>query len=78
MNCGGNFVISAWRQIFFGNSFALDSFAVILAAILMPQPKIANAATPADLGYSMPAEWEKHEATWLGWPHNASDWPGKI
>ena len=44
----------------------------------MPQPKIANAATPAEHGYSMPAEWEKHEATWLGWPHNASDWPGKF
>jgi agmatine deiminase len=26
----------------------------------------------------MPAEWEKHEATWLGWPHNRMDWPGKI
>ena len=26
----------------------------------------------------MPAEWEPHEATWLGWPHNASDWPGKF
>ncbi len=26
----------------------------------------------------MPAEWEPHEAVWLGWPHNASDWPGKI
>lgn len=26
----------------------------------------------------MPAEWESHEAVWLGWPHNASDWPGKI
>ena len=26
----------------------------------------------------MPAEWEPHAATWLGWPHNASDWPGKI
>ena len=34
--------------------------------------------TPAELGYSMPAEWEKHEATWLGWPHNESDWPEKI
>ena len=44
----------------------------------MPQLKIANAATSAELGYSMPAEWEKHEATWLGWPHNASDWPGKF
>lgn len=34
--------------------------------------------TPAELGYTMPAEWEKHEATWLGWPHNESDWPGKL
>ncbi|MDQ2869547.1 MAG: agmatine deiminase family protein, partial [Acidobacteriota bacterium] len=28
-------------------------------------------------GFSMPAEWEPHEATWIGWPHNASDWPGR-
>ena len=34
--------------------------------------------TPAALGYSMPAEWDRHEATWIGWPHNASDWPDKI
>jgi agmatine deiminase len=26
----------------------------------------------------MPAEWEPHEATWLAWPHNKSDWPGKF
>jgi len=26
----------------------------------------------------MPAEWAPHAATWLGWPHNASDWPGKF
>ena len=26
----------------------------------------------------MPAEWEPHEATWIGWPHNRSDWPGKF
>jgi agmatine deiminase len=34
--------------------------------------------TPRDLGYRMPAEWEPHEATWLAWPHNAEDWPGKF
>ena len=34
--------------------------------------------TPAELGYSMPAEWEPHEATWLGWPHHPTDWPGKL
>ena len=26
----------------------------------------------------MPAEWEPHAATWLAWPHNAEDWPGKF
>jgi agmatine deiminase len=26
----------------------------------------------------MPAEWEKHDATWVGWPHHTSDWPGKF
>ena len=26
----------------------------------------------------VPAEWEPHEATWLGWPHNKEDWPGKF
>ena len=34
--------------------------------------------TPHSLGYRMPAEWEPHEGTWLGWPQNASDWPGKF
>ena len=34
--------------------------------------------TPAALGFSMPAEWEQHEATWIGWPHNPTDWPGKL
>jgi agmatine deiminase len=33
---------------------------------------------PSDLVYRIPAEWEKHEATWIGWPHNKNDWPGKI
>ena len=28
--------------------------------------------------YRMPAEWEPHEATWIGWPHNLTDWPGKF
>jgi agmatine deiminase len=35
-------------------------------------------ATPRALGYRMPAEWEPHTATWLAWPHNRSDWPGKF
>ena len=28
--------------------------------------------------WRMPAEWEPHEATWLAWPHEKSDWPGKF
>ncbi len=34
--------------------------------------------TPHELGYRMPAEWDRHEATWLAWPHNPEDWPGKF
>jgi len=34
--------------------------------------------TPAQLGFRMPAEWEPHEATWIAWPHNREDWPGKF
>jgi agmatine deiminase len=34
--------------------------------------------TPYAEGYAMPAEWEPHAATWLAWPHEASDWPGKF
>jgi agmatine deiminase len=29
-------------------------------------------------GFRMPAEWDRHEATWLAWPHEESDWPGKF
>jgi agmatine deiminase len=43
-----------------------------------PRTTSARAQTPARLGFRMPAEWEPHEATWIGWPHNRTDWPGKI
>jgi agmatine deiminase len=26
----------------------------------------------------MPAEWERHRATWIAWPHHEPDWPGKF
>jgi agmatine deiminase len=26
----------------------------------------------------MPAEWEPHSATWIAWPHNPNDWPGRF
>ncbi|HTA57787.1 MAG TPA: agmatine deiminase family protein [Candidatus Baltobacteraceae bacterium] len=33
---------------------------------------------PGEMGFRMPAEWERHEGTWLGWPHELTDWPGKF
>src|ERR1700704_897135 len=30
------------------------------------------------LSCRMPAEWERHEATWMAWPHYRGDWPGKF
>ena len=35
---------------------------------------MARAGLPA--GFRWPAEWERHEATWLSWPHNPETWPG--
>ncbi len=34
--------------------------------------------TPRALGFRMPAEWEPHEATWIAWPHERTDWPGRF
>jgi agmatine deiminase len=39
---------------------------------------VPHTETPHALGFRMPAEWEPHEATWLGWPHELTDWPGKF
>jgi agmatine deiminase len=44
----------------------------------MPLATQTNVAPPKAPTWSLPAEWEPHAATWLTWPHNASDWPGKF
>src|ERR1700694_4237514 len=44
----------------------------------MTVSKTGTWQSPASLGFSMPAEWEPHEATWIGWPHNPTDWPDKL
>jgi agmatine deiminase len=44
----------------------------------LPKKALTLPDTPAALGYRMPAEWEPHEATWIAWPHNRTDWPGKF
>lgn len=48
------------------------------SAVRSRRPSLAPAATPYELGYRMPAEWEPHAATWLAWPHEPTDWPGKF
>ncbi|MEK6321764.1 MAG: agmatine deiminase family protein [Acidobacteriota bacterium] len=42
------------------------------------EAEIAKRVVPREAGFRMPAEWESHEATWIGWPHNRTDWPGKF
>src|SRR5262252_3931899 len=50
----------------------------MLRGLFFMNRALKTTETPAQLGFSMPAEWEKHEATWLGWPHNPTDWPDKL
>jgi agmatine deiminase len=40
----------------------------------------ANASRSAGeaAGVRWPAEWERHDATWIAWPHHEPDWPGKL
>jgi agmatine deiminase len=40
--------------------------------------KSPNALTPAALGYYMPAEWQRHTATWLSWPKDPETWPDRV
>ncbi|MBT1702629.1 agmatine deiminase family protein [Chryseosolibacter indicus] len=37
-----------------------------------------NSFIPKEHGYYFPAEFAKHTATWLSWPHKEASWPGKI
>ena len=47
-----------------------------LARVVSPG---ADATPAADAGkVRWPAEWEKHDATWIAWPHHEPDWPGKF
>ncbi|MGH9399358.1 MAG: agmatine deiminase family protein [Thermoanaerobaculia bacterium] len=43
-----------------------------------PTPAAPRATTPSTESYRLPAEWEPHAGTWIGWPHNRTDWPGKF
>jgi agmatine deiminase len=37
-----------------------------------------SSSIPREQGYYFPAEFSKHTATWLSWPHKEASWPGKI
>ncbi len=37
-----------------------------------------STSTPAALGYAMPPEWARHEATWLSWPKDPVTWPDRV
>jgi agmatine deiminase len=39
---------------------------------------IFSGQNPKSLGYYFPAEFAKHDAVWLSWPHKEESWPGKI
>ncbi|MEX0883024.1 MAG: agmatine deiminase family protein [Cyclobacteriaceae bacterium] len=41
-------------------------------------PPSGPTVLPVELGYYFPAEFSKHEATWLSWPHKEASWPRKI
>src|SRR5580704_163815 len=45
---------------------------------MIPGPVSPVPETPRSFGFRMPAEWELHEATWIAWPHNEDDWPGRF
>ncbi|MCW4006284.1 MAG: agmatine deiminase family protein [Candidatus Bathyarchaeota archaeon] len=34
--------------------------------------------TPRELGYRMPAEWEKHDSIWLSWPYDPATFPFRV
>lgn len=42
----------------------------------MTSPKALRHPTPRERGFCWPAEWERHEGTWLAWPHDPLTWPG--
>ena len=34
--------------------------------------------SPSSLGYRMPAEWERHDATWVSWPKDPDTFPSAV
>ncbi len=34
--------------------------------------------TPKNMGYFMPAEWERHDSTWMSWPYDQMTFPNRV
>jgi agmatine deiminase len=71
-------VVGEPRERLRQNEICHDGIKLLSWSGVMPRPNNMIGATPAEFGFSMPAEWERHAATWLAWPHNETDWPGKL
>lgn len=44
----------------------------------MQSGRVAPKPYPRELGYAMPAEWEKHDSTWLAWPYDPVTFPDRV
>lgn len=44
----------------------------------MNEARDTGGRSPRELGYVMPAEWERHEATWLAWPYDPVTFPDRV
>lgn len=42
----------------------------------LPPSLSVSTLTPKQLGFTFPAEWHPHRATWLTFPHNDASWQG--
>jgi agmatine deiminase len=48
-----------------------ETYPILTVPVVREYPRAsAMEGTPGRLGFSMPAEWEPHDATWLAWPHD--------
>ena len=45
---------------------------------LVPKNVMPICKTPTELGFRMPAEWEKHDAIWLSWPYDPVTFPSRV
>ncbi|MDD1750991.1 MAG: agmatine deiminase family protein, partial [Methanothrix sp.] len=45
------------------------------SAAVKPKASPCLEDTPRQLGYRMPAEWERHDAIWLSWPYDLDSFP---